>query len=79
MSTLRNIGNSQGVLIPKYLIEKAGLENHELVFELTEEGLLIKPLKKNRANWQSKIREALSKHEHDLDQEWLDSDLADLD
>ena len=45
MATLIKIGNSQGIRIPKPLVEQAQLENRELSLEVTQEGLLIKPIK----------------------------------
>jgi antitoxin MazE len=77
MSLLRNIGNSQGIIIPKTLINKAKLEGHDLEFELHPDGLLIKPVKAVRAHWQAQIENALKIHKHDLDSEWLDADLTD--
>jgi antitoxin MazE len=78
MTVLRNIGNSQGVLIPKVLIHEADLEGHELEFEVHAEGLLIKPVKAARATWKAQIAAALQTHDHDIDQEWLDADLLNL-
>jgi antitoxin component of MazEF toxin-antitoxin module len=79
MTALRTIGNSQGILIPKLLIEKAKLEGHELELEVTPEGLLIKPITKPRAHWKAAIQACLEAHEHDIDHEWLDSDLVEDD
>ena len=47
MATLIKIGNSQGIRIPKPLVEQAQLENRELSLEVTQEGLLIKPSKQH--------------------------------
>lgn len=44
------IGNSQGVRIPKTLIEDGKLSG-EVELELHEEGILIRSLRKPRANW----------------------------
>ena len=41
MTTLTRIGNSQGIRIPKAIIELAQLENKDLSFKVTDEGLLI--------------------------------------
>ena len=52
MTMLTKIGNSQGVRIPKPLIKQAKLENCEIEFELTKDGLLLKPVKNNpREGW----------------------------
>ena len=45
MATLVRIGNSQGVRIPKAIIEQAQLENKELEFKIIDDGLLIHPIK----------------------------------
>ncbi|MEA2111469.1 MAG: AbrB/MazE/SpoVT family DNA-binding domain-containing protein, partial [Campylobacterota bacterium] len=44
MTTLTKIGNSQGIRIPKPLIQQAHLENASLELEVLENGLLIKPV-----------------------------------
>ncbi len=75
MSKLIQIGNSQGIRIPKVLVKQAGLEGIDLELEVLPQGLLIKPFKKARANWQEAINTAISKQEVDYDHEWLDADL----
>ena len=44
MTMLTKIGNSQGIRIPKPLIQQAHLENVNLELEVLENGLLIKPI-----------------------------------
>lgn len=44
------IGNSQGVRIPKTLLEDGKLSG-EVELELHEDGILIRSLQKPRANW----------------------------
>lgn len=52
MTMLIKIGNSQGVRIPKAIIKQARLENSPLEFEVTAQGLLLKPVqKKPREGW----------------------------
>ncbi|MDD5211986.1 MAG: AbrB/MazE/SpoVT family DNA-binding domain-containing protein [Sulfuricurvum sp.] len=52
MTMLIKIGNSQGVRIPKAIIKQAHLENSPLEFEVTAQGLLLKPTqKKPREGW----------------------------
>ncbi|MEZ4606087.1 MAG: hypothetical protein R2865_04590 [Deinococcales bacterium] len=76
MTELIKIGNSQGVRIPKALIEAAGLENRCLIFKITSEGLLIVPKpKKRREGWREKIEMAIQNNELDYDWEWLEADL----
>jgi antitoxin MazE len=54
---LTKIGNSQGVRIPKPLIKQAKLENCVIEFELTKDGLLLKPVKNNpREGWEEKFK-----------------------
>ena len=80
MTQLIAIGNSQGVRIPKTLIEHAGLENTALTLQVVKNGLLISPAKKHRAGWAETIQ-ALQKtkgkrKDSGLDQEWLDAELT---
>lgn len=58
MTILIKIGNSQGVRIPKAIIKQAHLENSPLEFEVTAQGLLLKPVpKKPREGWAEAFRE----------------------
>ncbi|MGA9045164.1 AbrB/MazE/SpoVT family DNA-binding domain-containing protein [Sulfuricurvum sp.] len=60
MTMLIKIGNSQGVRIPKAIIKQAHLENSPLEFEVTAQGLLLKPAKrKPREGWEDQIKKAL--------------------
>ena len=78
MATLIRIGNSQGVRIPKVIIEQAQLEGTELVFKISDEGLLIQPLKKPRKGWKKEFDKILkTKGADQIDQEWLDAPLTD--
>lgn len=49
------IGNSQGVRIPKILLEDGKLSG-EVELELHEDGILIRSLQKPRANWDAKFK-----------------------
>ena len=49
------IGNSQGVRIPKTLIEDGKLSG-EVELELHEDGILIRSLQKPRANWEAAFK-----------------------
>ena len=49
------IGNSQGIRIPKTMIEDGKLSG-EVELELHEDGLLIRSLQKPRANWDSAFK-----------------------
>lgn len=82
--TLTKIGNSQGVRIPKPLIEQAHLENVDLEFEVLENGLLIKPVNSSgRKKWVKNISEIITKNKGLKDDGLLedfmnDSDLEDF-
>jgi antitoxin MazE len=79
MTMLTKIGNSQGIRIPKPIIKQANLENSEIEFEVTKDGLLLKPVKKvSRKDWEKNIKEILSKNTQEDEavlQEWLDEPL----
>lgn len=47
---LVRIGNSQGVRIPKLLLEEAGLDG-EVRLSVTEGGILIESMAETRADW----------------------------
>ncbi len=64
MTSLVNIGNSQGIMLPKAIIEKAHLKNKELEFEVLDIGLLVKPVSKQaRAGWAENIAKVLPLNE----------------
>jgi len=79
MTMLTKIGNSQGIRIPKPIIKQAELENSEIEFEVTKNGLLLKPVKKvSRKDWEKNIKEIISKNVQEDEailQEWLDEEL----
>ena len=81
MTTLTKIGNSQGIRIPKPLIQQAHLENVSLELEVLENGLLIKPINNTgRETWQENIEKVLSKGIEDegvLEELLNDNDLED--
>lgn len=77
MATLIRIGNSQGVRIPKAVIEQARLEDKELEFKVVDDGLLIQPSKKPRDGWKEQFDNASkSRESSEKDQEWLDASLT---
>lgn len=56
MTMLTKIGNSQGIRIPKAIVKQSHLENCEIEFEVTKNGLLLKPIiKNNRDSWSKDI------------------------
>jgi len=80
MTTLTKIGNSQGIRIPKPLIQQAHLENVNLELEVLENGLLIKPVNNAcRDTWSKNIQEVISKNEDTNDSGVLDEMLNDND
>ena len=75
MTMLTKIGNSQGIRIPKTLIEQAHLENVQINLEVVENGLLIKPvLTSRRENWKSNIEKVLLQNK-DIEDEAIINDL----
>jgi antitoxin MazE len=78
MTTLIKIGNSQGIRIPKAIIEQARLSDKQLEFKIIDDGLLIQPVKKIREGWKEQFDHALNSRESGkADQEWLDAPLVD--
>ena len=51
MAKIIQIGNSQGIRIPKPIIELANFGDKELEFVVMDSGLLITPEKKVRVGW----------------------------
>ena len=73
MAHLIRIGNSQGIRIPKPLIEQAQLEGKELTLQLVEGGLLISPDNNARVGWEAIIGKAIAAGgQEPVDREWLD-------
>ena len=52
MPKIIQIGNSQGIRIPKPIIALAELEDKELEFVVIDSGLLITPQKNARVGWE---------------------------
>ena len=78
MTTLIKIGNSQGVRIPKAIIEQSQLSDKKLEFKIVDDGLLIQPFKKARQGWKKQFDRASNLKELDCsNQEWLGAPLAD--
>jgi antitoxin MazE len=64
------IGNSQGIRIPKTMIEDGKLSG-EVELELHEDGILIRSLRKPRSNW-----DAAFKSVSDLDDDQQSTSVA---
>ena len=67
MAKIIQIGNSQGIRIPKPIIAIAKLEDKELEFVVMDSGLLITPQKKVRIGWEN------AKTDFSIDWEWSKS------
>ena len=67
MAKIIQIGNSQGIRIPKPLISLANLEGKELEYVVMDSGLLITPEKKVRVGWENDIDDL------SIDWEWSKS------
>ena len=73
MAHLVKIGNSQGIRIPKPLVDQAHLEGKELKLQLVKGWLLISPQTSVRNGWKEAIEQSLAINGADsLDKEWLD-------
>jgi len=80
MTTLIRIGNSQGIRIPKAIIQQAQLSDKDLELKVVDDGLLIQSVKKPRHGWKMEFDKAIQLQKSDFsDQEWLDAPLADTD
>ena len=67
MAKIIQIGNSQGIRIPKPLIALANLEGKELEYVVLDSGLLITPEKKVRVGWENDMDDL------SVDWEWSNS------
>jgi len=55
------IGNSQGIRIPKILLEQSKLSG-EVELEVKGESIIISPARKPREGWTEQIRKALAEN-----------------
>lgn len=62
---LVKIGNSQGIRIPRSLIEQCGLEK-EVELHLQNETLIIKPKRKPRQGWEEEFKAMHANQDDDL-------------
>lgn len=80
MAHLVKIGNSQGIRIPKPLIQQARLEGKELDIQVVNQGILVTPSKKPREGWKKAIEAIIaSKGSEKIDNEWMDATLTSYD
>ena len=59
-----SIGNSQGIRIPKILLEQSRLSG-EVELEVRGESIVIRPARKPRENWEEAFRRAATAAEDD--------------
>jgi antitoxin MazE len=59
------IGNSQGIRIPKPLLEHTGLSG-EVEIWAQDEALVIRPAKKPRAGWAAALQKMAQRHDDAL-------------
>lgn len=66
---LRRIGNSQGVILPRPMLQQVGIEN-EIDLEVTDGAIILRPAKPHpRAGWDeafAKVTEAVHTPDNDL-------------
>lgn len=65
-----SIGNSQGIRIPKTLLEQSQLSG-EVDLELHDLGILIKKTRKPRENWEESFKSMAENDEDDVSQDGL--------
>lgn len=61
---LVKIGNSQGVRIPKVVLDQVGL-THEIELEVQGDHLVLRPARRPRAGWAEQFRQ-MAEHKDDL-------------
>jgi antitoxin MazE len=67
------IGNSQGVRIPKALLQKYGLSN-SLILEETDRGILLRQKREDKLSWEDTFKAMAEEGE-----DWTDFDATLLD
>jgi antitoxin MazE len=78
MAQLIKIGNSQGIRIPKSLIDQAGLDKKELVLKIVDKGILIQPAITPRKGWKDVFEKGANSGDS-IDVEWIEAPLVDDD
>jgi antitoxin MazE len=67
-----SIGNSQGIRIPKTLLEQSNLSG-EVELELCESGIVIKKTKRPRHEWELAFKTMAENDDDDISAEELDA------
>ncbi len=72
MAHLSHIGNSLGVRIPKAIIQQVGFkEDTNLVFKVTDAGLLISPVREPREGWEEAFKTTSKKQSNKQQKEQM--------
>lgn len=67
MAHLIHVGNSLGVRIPKAIIAQVGFDvRTDLEFKVTNEGLLISPLRQPREGWEKAFKSTSKSKKEEL-------------
>lgn len=69
------IGNSQGIRIPKILLDQSGLSG-EVELEVCDEGILIRSAKKPRGGWNESFRQMAENNDDELIDEFNQTNYA---
>lgn len=64
-SQIIQIGNSQGIRIPKVLLEESGLKG-DVDLEIHADGVLIRNIQKPRAGWEEAFKAMAENDDDDL-------------
>ena len=59
---LISIGNSKGVRLPKFILQKYGFSD-TLILEETEQGILLRQMDDGKLSWEETYREMAQEHE----------------
>jgi len=71
---LINIGNSQGIRIPKKMISKYGF-GQRIILEETEDGILMRAVRTGKLSWEDTYKEMAAAEQ----EEWTDWQNIDVD
>lgn len=63
---IRKIGNSRGIILPKDVIERCGLED-EVVITVLNDHVLIQASGSKRSSWEAAFKKAVEKDQGMLD------------
>lgn len=69
------IGNSQGIRIPKVLLDQSGLSG-EVELELCDAGLLIRHAKRAREDWAESFKQMVENNEEEISEDFAPTNYA---